>query len=342
MKTLIWFLAASLMPVLSSADDSARILREQLSGNEHNLTYLSTVIAPPWVSAQLYRSTSSILWSCIVTLTACVYTALHLNIPSKIGWWSRLLAKLKWVAIGIFVPEYVIYLAVVQFLEARWVAKELTKAQTLNDTADKRYKFDLNYGFFVVMGGLRISLKYLSEARRRERRIFGQILENDCQETLSPVGVVALAQAGKFIYLAPESITDRSKANSIQKGLVFLQIVWMALQCFARKAYGLPLTLLEVHTMIHVGCALLIYSFWFKKPLDIASTETVDTSNFQDIINLLLLEHHAWREIRDNNIRIAPVGSNTVLRRERESNEYITGNDIADRLLAQTKSTDDN
>lgn len=115
-------LGAVLMPLMASAEDTARTIREHFAGNEHNITYLQTVMAPAWVSAQIYRSTASILWSCIVTLTACVYTALHLNISGKQGWRPRLLTKLKWVAIGLFIPEVPIYLAISQFLEARTVA----------------------------------------------------------------------------------------------------------------------------------------------------------------------------------------------------------------------------
>ncbi|KAK8070430.1 hypothetical protein PG997_010633 [Apiospora hydei] len=312
MQINTWFLAASLMPVLSSADDSARIIREQLDGNEHNLTRLNTVMAPPWVSSQAYRSSSSILWSCIVTLTACIYTALHLNVPGKRGWWPQLLRKLKWVAIGICFPEIVIYLAMVQYFEARWVAKELTKLQNLDDRANKEYIFDLKYGFFVVMGGLQVSLEHLSEKKPRNGRIFGDILVGSCHETLSSVGVVAIAQAGKFIYVSPESITDRCKANLVQKGLVALQITWMALQCICRTAYGLPLALLEIHTMVHVMCGIIMYSFWLKKPVDITSTETVNLDGFQDTFHMLFFESCAWDLIEGEHILLVPVVSRKV------------------------------
>ena len=126
-----------LLPLMVSADDSARIIREQLEDAGHNLTRLKTELAPPWVSGQQYRSTASILQTCIATLTACIYTALHLNISGKQGWKARLLGKLKWVGIGLFAPEVAIYLAVVQYLEARWVAAELARLQSLDDASVK-------------------------------------------------------------------------------------------------------------------------------------------------------------------------------------------------------------
>ncbi|KAK8050449.1 hypothetical protein PG994_012179 [Apiospora phragmitis] len=297
---------------MALAEDTARTIRDQLDGNEHNITDLQTGMAPSWVSAQIYRSTSSILWSCIVTLTACVYTALHLNISGKKGWWPRLVTKLKWVAVGLFIPEVPIYLAIAQFVEARWVAKHLTALQRADSKVDQKYKFDLNYGFFVVMGGLQVSLDHLKEKETREDRVFGQILDHDCRKTISGVGVVTLAQASKFVYIYPDSITDRSKANSIQKGLVLIQIVWMALQCIFRHAHGLPLTLLELHTFVHVASALFMYCFWFKKPLDIGSPEVVDFEGFQGILNLLLLEYHAWDLIKTGNLLIVPVDSTEI------------------------------
>ncbi|KAK7916882.1 hypothetical protein PG985_010490 [Apiospora marii] len=92
--------------------------------------------------------------------------------------------------------------------------------------------------------------------------------------------------------------------------------------------------------MIHVGCACLMFVFWFQKPLDIASTESIDIRGFQDQINLLLLEYHVWKEIDTENLRIAPVGSHLLPRCETESNRYFGGNDSSDRLLAQARSAD--
>ena len=81
----------------------------------------SSEIAPAWVSNPNTRSSGDILYSCIITISLCVYTALHLNVPprgtTKIG---GLLRKAKWVVIGVFAPEIVVYTA---FLQLRCVFK---------------------------------------------------------------------------------------------------------------------------------------------------------------------------------------------------------------------------
>ncbi len=83
--------------------------------------------------------------------------------------------------------------------------------------------------------------------------------------TLSPEGLLKLAAMDMAPFMIPRSrIEDRSKADTLQKALVLLQVSWMMLQCIARKAYRLPLTLLELHTMVHVVCAVVMYAFWLK------------------------------------------------------------------------------
>ena len=82
--------------------------------------------------------------------------------------------------------------------------------------------------------------------------------------TLSAKGVYQLAKCGHFVNIPDAKIQDKSKSNELQKCLVVFQVAWMAMQCIARKSYGLPLTLLEVHTMVHVVCALLLYICWFR------------------------------------------------------------------------------
>jgi len=73
-----------------------------------------------------------------------------------------------------------------------------------------------------------------------------------------------LARGNLGVNISRAKIDDKSKANTVQKCLVLIQVCWMATQCIARKAIGLPLTLLEIHTMVHVICAVIMYIFWMK------------------------------------------------------------------------------
>jgi hypothetical protein len=81
---------------------------------------------------------------------------------------------------------------------------------------------------------------------------------------LTTAGVLQLARDGHFLRIPRSKIDDKSKADVIQKILVMTQVTWMATQCIARKIYGLPLTLLEIHTMVHVVCAVVLFALWIS------------------------------------------------------------------------------
>jgi hypothetical protein len=45
-----------------------------------------------------------------------------------------------------------------------------------------------------------------------------------------------------------------------------MQAFWMLFQCCARKASRLPLSILEIHTLAHVLCAIPMFCIWWCKP----------------------------------------------------------------------------
>lgn len=117
--------------------DSSLVELEQLLNNSSgNITAFKTLQAPVWVASPEIRGTATILWSCILTLIACIFTALHLNVPSNTRKWPMLQEKLKWVLIGLIAPEVVLYLASSQFLDARRLSRELTSLWRLKKQAE--------------------------------------------------------------------------------------------------------------------------------------------------------------------------------------------------------------
>ena len=87
--------------------------------------------------------------------------------------------------------------------------------------------------------------------------------------TVTSSGMLFLAQHGCLPDVTRETINDKSKADHITKGLALLQASWIIVQCIARLASHLPITLLEILTLGHVFCAFIVYSFWWNKPLDV-------------------------------------------------------------------------
>lgn len=103
-----------------------------------------------------------------------------------------------------------------------------------------------------------------------------------------PAGVdklILTATGIRFLYqhapelipeISEEDIKDKSKADGLEKFLICAQATWFCASSIARLANRLPITLLELNAIAHASCALLIYAFWWSKPLNIyeATTKT--------------------------------------------------------------------
>ena len=111
---LFWFLVSTSEGALVQTDISGR-----LAAANGNRTALKTQIAHGLAAGPAYRGTFDIIWSCLLTIIACIYNAIHLNVPPRnTGKWLLLLRKVKWATIALFAPEIVLYTAMRQFLGA--------------------------------------------------------------------------------------------------------------------------------------------------------------------------------------------------------------------------------
>lgn len=108
-----------------------------IRANRDNATALRTIDAAPWVSAAEFRGTMAILQTSVLTLFACIYTALHLNVPAKTDFLSLLVMKTKWVLMALFAPEIVLYMAADQFFQALRLKKQLKWLQNKSNNVDK-------------------------------------------------------------------------------------------------------------------------------------------------------------------------------------------------------------
>jgi hypothetical protein len=60
-----------------------------------------------WRDGPDQRGSFEILSSCLITLALCIWTAVHLNIPQRNGFWRHVFRKLGWLMSGMFTPEVV-------------------------------------------------------------------------------------------------------------------------------------------------------------------------------------------------------------------------------------------
>ncbi|KAF7972794.1 hypothetical protein HWV62_17078 [Athelia sp. TMB] len=89
-------------------------------------------------------------------------------------------------------------------------------------------------------------------------------------EALSATEVLRLVRRGKLIPPTRAEIKDRSKGDVVTKMVAIIQTLWFVMQCMARWSQNLPMTQLEVMTLAYTAITLVIYAFWWEKPLNVA------------------------------------------------------------------------
>ena len=79
------------------------------------------------------------------------------------------------------------------------------------------------------------------------------------------------AKTGHSPDIPEGAITDKSKADFLVGSSVCLQAGWVITQYTTRRPSRLPITLLEINTLGHVTCALVMHWLWCNKPSDVSS-----------------------------------------------------------------------
>lgn len=81
-----------------------------MASNTANTTAADVV---GWTAGPGARGTLTLIWSCVITIFACTWTVLHLNVPGRLeGWLMTTLRKMKWMAINVLFPEFIFAKAV--------------------------------------------------------------------------------------------------------------------------------------------------------------------------------------------------------------------------------------
>ncbi|KAJ7875639.1 hypothetical protein B0H13DRAFT_2668868 [Mycena leptocephala] len=233
------------------------------------------------------------------TLGLCVWTAIHLNIPERASAGRQFLRKLVWLAVGLLAPEVVTFTAWNQYADAARLVRELAKTArprpslwsglrrrvmslgvaggksqydkvdvtemnpSLSPSRHVGDDWNLVHGFYAVMGGYVVDLNNSGDP----------FLPNGITRlTLTPDGVQFLLKHAPTLIprVSEEDINDKSKADGLAKLLVALQAAWFCLQCIARGAQHLPISLLEITTGGHALYTLFTYVLWAYKPMNIS------------------------------------------------------------------------
>lgn len=75
--------------------------------------------------------------------------------------------------------------------------------------------------------------------------------------------------------ISQEDIDDKSKSDSITKGLAVLQILYFLVSVLVRVGRHLPISQLELATTAFVGCSVFTYGFLFPKPMSVKTATII-------------------------------------------------------------------
>ncbi|ORY58714.1 uncharacterized protein BCR38DRAFT_352335 [Pseudomassariella vexata] len=209
------------------------------------------------------RGTVSLLFSCILTLTLCVWSAVHLNLPKcnekdlKYTW-----RYFKWSMLGVFGPELVVWTAWRQYISARALTKMVKEVRKRHakKNVDASHKWTMVHGFYAGMGGFVFDMESPDLSRGRP------FISQWRRLHVTPHGVQLLTECGLLPDIRREDIVDKSKTDATGKFICCIQAGWMLFQAATRVAVGLPVTPLEINTIGHVLCALATFILWWHKP----------------------------------------------------------------------------
>ncbi|KAL8867326.1 MAG: hypothetical protein Q9174_005734 [Haloplaca sp. 1 TL-2023] len=271
----------------------------------------ATVSTARWVPEPDGRGTWSLLTTCIITISLCVWSAVHLNVPQHQSQHSKYWRKFKWVLLGLFAPELVAYVAWQQRREAsqlgEWMGKlygqEVSPSKHQNFWLYLRSKFrgpsgkvnhqqpapispgtrhptrsqwELVHGFFAIMGGF-------TYAQTGKTKDFLPNGGSRAALTVEGIKFLLSHEPDALPDITADQIKDKSKADGLKKTVVCVQALWFCIQCLTRWAQSLPVSLLELNTLGHALCTLVIYLLWWHKPLDIEEPSLITDPALADI-----------------------------------------------------------
>jgi hypothetical protein len=133
---------------------------------------------------------------------------------------------------------------------------------------DEPHEMTMTHGFYAGMGSYYIDVDLPDDLSWKPPR----------RAYLTAKGLEYLIEKGGLSLPSKDTIAERSKSDALAKTLVCLQAGYIIVQCISRLSSGLPLTFLEINTLGHVLCALIMYSFWFHKPQGLTLSIALESS----------------------------------------------------------------
>ncbi|KAN0070178.1 hypothetical protein V8E54_011759 [Elaphomyces granulatus] len=240
-----------------------------------------------WISEPSGRGTASVLYTCLITIFLCVWSAMHINIPERNkSKTENFFYRVKMAVLAIIFPEAVFLSAIGSYFFVREVLDELPAS-----FSDGGLKFTETHAWFIYMGGFEL------QCTDGTHRLSPAKIKDLITREAIPVSSIAITE---------EEISDRSKADRLSKLIACLQILWFAIQLIGRAVQHLPTTNLELFTLGIVVCSLGTYAAYWRRPQDINLPITISVGQgkaFHDVFghSISPLARRPWGETESSN-----------------------------------------
>ncbi|KAK0499363.1 hypothetical protein EDD18DRAFT_1037046, partial [Armillaria luteobubalina] len=192
-----------------------------------------------------------IVWGCLVTTFTCTWFAIHPNVPGRNittkGTIPCFIQRARLMVIAILAPEIIV----------GWAATQFTVAWRIRHEKTDGSKLTLAHGFFLSMGGF-----YYTQMPPSVHKDLGVLVDVETLKSEPSLGKTLAA-------ISVETIEDKSKGDSFSKIISILQISWFIMKSIHRTSHHLPLTLLEMSTLVLASLSIITYFLWWHKPLNV-------------------------------------------------------------------------
>ena len=266
-------------------------------------TIFDTLADPSCNDIHHCRTLAGLVQSCLVTILACVWYAVHRNIPApKVDrprhdnrftrivffvWYKICTQRQATIilVVALVIPEWIAAWAVRQLLMARQLTKKLNQARAFAPEVSRALESDEVVRARRVAkadGGKLKSAQVHSQLNTRDvawkmSHAFFIIMggfhffsDTGPIRPLSPEDVVKLVKLGHLVPPTNDELESQSKGDALSKCFAIVQTLWFILQCIARYIEHYPVTSLEVLTLAYTVITLIMYMVWWRKPLNVS------------------------------------------------------------------------
>ena len=208
-----------------------------------------------WVSQPNGRGTIDILWDSLFTIFICSWSVLCLNVPAaNESYWQILRRRFYLAGLAVLGPEFILQLAVGQYVSARQSVKDFYNAG-ISD-------WSFRHAFFADMGGFILKAPDYPPFPVDAKQLL-YLIKNDFVE---------------FPRITKKDIDDRNKADGIVRIIAVFQTLWFIVNSIARAIQHLAITTLELTTIAFVLPSLATFLLWAHKPSDVSTAIVLPTS----------------------------------------------------------------